>query len=124
MAPVVVPKIISPSASISRIFDNGKSIYKGEEVGEGGYVYAEPGMYGNVALLDIASMHPNSAINLNIFGPYTKNFKELVEARLCIKHKDYKGAGKLFDEKLKPYLDDPEQADALAYALKIAINSV
>ena len=105
-------------------FDAGKSVYKGEEVGEGGYVYAEPGMYGNVALLDIASMHPNSAINLNIFGPYTKNFKELVDARLCIKHKDYKGAEKLFDGKLKPYLKDPEQADALAYALKIAINSV
>ena len=105
-------------------FDAGKSTYKGEEVGEGGYVYAEPGMYGNVALLDIASMHPNSAINLNIFGPYTKNFKELVDARLCIKHKDYKGAEKLFDGKLKPYLKDPEQADALAYALKIAINSV
>ena len=106
------------------IFDAGKSTYKGEEVGEGGYVYAEPGMYGNVALLDIASMHPNSAINLNIFGPYTKNFKELVEARLDIKHKDYKEAGKLFDGKLKPYLENPEQADALAYALKIAINSV
>ena len=24
---------------------------------EGGYVYAEPGMYSNVALLDVASMH-------------------------------------------------------------------
>ena len=106
------------------IFDAGKSTYKGEDVGEGGYVYAEPGMYGNVALLDIASMHPNSAINLNIFGPYTKNFKELVEARLCIKHKDYKKAGELFNGKLKPYLDDPDQASSLAYALKIAINSV
>lgn len=105
-------------------FDAGKSVYKGEEVGEGGYVYAEPGMYGNVALLDIASMHPNSAINLNIFGPYTKNFKELVDARLCIKHKDYKAAEKLFGGKLKPYLKDPEQAESLAYALKIAINSV
>lgn len=105
-------------------FEAGKSIYKGEEVGEGGYVYSEPGMYGNVALLDIASMHPNSAINLNIFGPYTKNFKELVDARLLIKHKDYESAGKLFGGKLKPYLDDPEQATALAYALKIAINSV
>ena len=37
-------------------------MYRGEEVGEGGYVYSEPGMYGNVALLDIASMHPHSAI--------------------------------------------------------------
>lgn len=35
-------------------YENGVSIYRGEEVGEGGYVYAEPGTYGNVALLDIA----------------------------------------------------------------------
>lgn len=105
-------------------FKNGVSTYKGEEVGEGGYVYAEPGMYTDIALLDIASMHPNSAINLNIFGPYTKNFQELVNARLYIKHGDYNSAGKLFDGKLKPYLKDKDQAKRLAYALKIAINSV
>ena len=105
-------------------FDNGVSTYKGEEVGEGGYVYAEPGMYGNVALLDVASMHPNSAINLNIFGPYTKNFEELVNARIAIKHGDYDEAGKYFDGKLKPYLESKDQAESLAYALKIAINSV
>lgn len=102
----------------------GKSTYRGEEVGEGGYVYAEPGMYTDVALLDIASMHPNSAINLNIFGPYTKNFKQLVEARIAIKHKEYDRAGKMFDGKLAKYLKDESQATALAYALKIAINSV
>ncbi len=38
------------------IYDHGKSLYWGEAVGEGGYVYAEPGMYGHVALLDIASI--------------------------------------------------------------------
>lgn len=40
-------------------FDKFKrlSTYRGEEVGEGGEVYAEPGMYFYVALLDIASMH-------------------------------------------------------------------
>ena len=36
-------------------YENGVSTYKGEEVGEGGYVYAEPGIHKNVALLDIAS---------------------------------------------------------------------
>ena len=105
-------------------YEFGKSTYKGEEVGEGGYVYSEPGMYKDVALLDIASMHPNSAINLNIFGPYTKNFQELVQARIFIKHGDYEAAGKLFGGKLKPYLKDKDQAKTLAYALKIAINSV
>lgn len=106
------------------VYDNGTSTYKGEVVGEGGYVYAEPGIYHNVALLDIASMHPTSAINLNIFGPYTKNFEDLVNARLFIKHGDYDAAGSLFDGKLKPYLTDKEKAKSLSGALKTAINSV
>lgn len=111
------------------IFDdtkpNGeKSTYRGEFVGEGGYVYSEPGMYTNVALLDIASMHPHSAIALNVFGPYTENFKQLVNTRILIKHGDYEEAGKMFSGKLARYLTDKEQATSLAYALKIAINSV
>ena len=105
-------------------FENGTSTYKGEIVGEGGYVYAEPGMYRNVKTFDIASMHPSSAIALNIFGPYTKNFEDLVKARLYIKHEDYESAGKLFDGKLKPFLTDKKKAKALAGALKTAINSV
>jgi DNA polymerase elongation subunit (family B) len=43
----------------------GKSLISWRGPGEGGYVYAEPGMYENVALLDIASMHPTSLIELN-----------------------------------------------------------
>ena len=106
------------------VFENGKSTYKGEIVGEGGYVYSEPGMYWNVTTFDIASMHPSSAIALNIFGPYTKNFEDLVQTRLFIKHGDYDSAAQLFDGKLKPYLDDKKKAKALANALKTAINSV
>lgn len=103
----------------------GKSIYRGEDPGEGGYVYAEPGMYWNVALLDIASMHPNSLIQLNLFGDiYTMRFSEIVQARLLIKHKQYDEAKKILDGKLAKYLDNPEEAKALANALKTAINSV
>ena len=106
-------------------YDAGKSMYRDEDVGLGGYVYAEPGVYRNVALLDIASMHPSSIIAENLFGDkYTGRFKDIVQARILIKHKDYEGAGKLFDGKLKPYLADADQAKALAGALKIAINSV
>ena len=105
-------------------FDHGKSTYRGEETGEGGYVYSEPGMYSNVALLDIASMHPTSIECLNLFGPYTKNFSNIKQARIYIKHKDFESAGKLFGGKLAKYLVDPAQAKALSYALKIAINSV
>ena len=106
-------------------FENGKSTYRGEEVGEGGYVYAEPGMYGNIALLDIASMHPSSIIAEELFGPeYTKRFQEIKDARVAIKHKDFEKARKMLGGALAKYLTDEDSADALAQALKIAINSV
>lgn len=105
-------------------FVNGKNIYRGTDVGKGGYVYAEPGMYGNIALLDVASMHPHSAINLNAFGEYTQHFKDLVDARIAIKRKDFDKARKMFGGKLAPYLDDETTAKNLTQALKIAINSV
>ncbi len=106
-------------------FDRGKSHYQGELVGEGGYVYAEPGIYENVVLLDVESMHPTSIRVLDLFGPeYTKRFNELLEARLAIKHEDMETAGKMLDGALKPYITDPEGADALSYALKIVINIV
>ena len=101
-----------------------KSTYRGEEVGEGGYVYSEPGIYGNVALLDIASMHPSSIVAENLFGPYTQRFKDILEARIAIKHKDFDKARKMLDGKLAPYLKDEKMAKDLAGALKIAINSV
>ena len=107
------------------IFENGKSTYRGEEVGEGGYVYAEPGIYGNVALLDIASMHPSSIVAENLFGDeYTKRFKDILEARIAIKHKDFDSARKMLGGVLAKYLTDEASASDLAQALKIAINSV
>ena len=106
------------------IFEEGHSSYRGEDPGEGGYVYSEPGMYTNVALLDIASMHPNSLINLNAFGPYTNNFKQLLDARLAIKHKDFDSAKQMLNGALEPYLQSEDQAKDLSYALKIVINSV
>lgn len=101
----------------------GKSSYLGEDPSEGGYVYSEPGVYEDVSLLDIVSMHPTSAINLNVFGPYTKNFEELKQARVYVKHRNFEEAGKMLGGVLKPYLKE-ETADALAYALKIVINIV
>lgn len=105
-------------------YEFGKSIYQGEDPSEGGYVYAKPGVYENVALLDVESMHPRSIITLNYFGPYTKNFEDLVDARLAIKHKDFDKAGDLFGGKLKPFLKDESTSKNLSYALKIAINIV
>lgn len=106
-------------------YDHGKSLYRGEDPKEGGYVYAEPGIYRNVALLDIASMHPSSIIAENLFGDtYTARFKELLDARLAIKHKDYEKAKTMLGGKLEKYLTDKDSAKALSQALKIAINSV
>lgn len=105
-------------------FENGKSEYRGEDPKEGGYVYAEPGMHSNVALLDVASMHPNSLINMNMFGPYTKNYKDLMDARLAIKHKEFDRAKNMLGGILGKYLKNEADADDLSYALKIVINIV
>lgn len=116
-----------------------KSTYRGEVVGEGGYVYAEPGMYENVLVLDVASMHPSTIARTNYFGPYTKTYVDIMNARLAIKDaasafekgEDQKGdelleqARGMFDGRLKPYLKtrDPKKLKALADALKLVINS-
>ncbi len=103
----------------------GKSTYRGEEVGEGGYVYAEEGIYVDVALLDIASMHPTSIECLNLFGGrYTKRFSEIKQARVAIKHHDDKTARTLLDGALVPFLEEGVDYEALSFALKIVINSV
>lgn len=103
---------------------SGKSIYKGQDPGEGGFVYAEPGMHYQVALLDVASMHPSSMDNENIFGDYTQRFRDIKEARLAIKHKDFDKLKVLLDGVLMDYVGTDEEMDTLATALKLVINSV
>ena len=100
------------------------NMFMDTDLGFGGYVYAEPGMYGNVALLDIASLHPNSIRAMNCFGDYTEHFTDILDARVAIKHNDYETARKMFGGRLEPYLRDESTAKDLAQALKIAINSV
>jgi len=116
-----------------------KSTYRGEVVGEGGYVYAEPGMYENVALLDVASMHPTSIEQLNLFGDeYTKKFCGIKNARLALKHADEakkKEEAESFEKHieevrgvldgiLEKYLDDEGNFGPLSDALKLVINSI
>ena len=110
-------------------FENGVSTYRGETVGEGGYVYSEPGMYGNIALLDIASMHPHSVIAECLFGAtFTKRFKEIVDGRVSIKHEAWDVVNNMLDGILTPYIqkviDGEMTSKDLANALKTAINSV
>ena len=106
-------------------FENGVSTYMGEIVGEGGYVYAEPGMYENVGLFDIANMHGASIVALNYLGPYTKTYADIREARNAIKHGELDAARGLLDGILAPFLDDPDlDTKALSNALKTALNSL
>jgi len=105
-------------------FAMGKSTYKGEDPSEGGYVYAEPGIYENVAVLDVASMHPTSIEILNCFGEYTPRYTELRHARVAIKRGEFDRAREMLDGKLSPFLEDESTAEALSYALKIVINIV
>lgn len=104
-------------------YENGKSTYRGEEVGEGGWVYAEPGYYENVALLDVASMHPHSLIALKCFGEkYTARFQDIVKGRMAVKHHDVEAAKRYLGEDAGALIGQNDAA--LAFALKIAINSV
>ena len=122
-----------------------KSIYMGEDPSEGGFANCpQPGVYFNVGLFDVASMHPHSAIALKIFGDtITKRYENLVEARVAIKHikkigdDAYNEALKRMDqirdgssEVIKDILtglsgdDLKKKCKAIANALKTAINSV
>lgn len=110
-------------------YEFGKSTYRDEEVGEGGYVYAEPGIYLDVALLDIASMHPHSLIAECLFGvKFTTAFRDIVEGRVSIKHEAWDIVDNMLDGKLRPYIrkviNGEMTSDELANALKTAINSV
>ena len=107
----------------------GKSTYRGIEVGEGGYVYHKPGMYSNVALLDVASMHPHSLITEILLGlKYTTVYYQLVEARVSIKHEDWAALETILEGKLMPYVAKVQAGELsskdLSTALKTASNSV
>ena len=105
-------------------FEFGKSMYMGDEIGEGGRVYSSPGIWEDVWDGDIASQHPHSAIAEVLFGPkFTKIFEDLVEGRVAIKHKDFEAAGGMLRGVLKPWLTE-EYASGLAQALKIVINAI
>ena len=110
-------------------YEFGKSTYRGEEVGEGGCVRAEQGIHTLVALLDVASMHPHSALMEVIFGvEFTRAFYDIVYGRVHIKHKAWDKVNNMLNGKLTPYIQKviagEMKAKDLANALKIAINSV
>lgn len=100
------------------------NFYRGVELGYGGYVYSDPGIYSNVALLDVQSLHPHSAKELNVWGDYTKVANDILDARLAIKHHNYETAKNVLNGAFAPFLNSDEDADRLQKALKIIINSL
>lgn len=102
---------------------NGKNMYRGVDLGKGGYVYHQCGIYTNVALIDIQSMHPHSIISLNAFGEYTQHFKDMLDARVAIKHGEFDRARTMMGGKLSQFLDDESKAKDLSNALKTCLNS-
>lgn len=110
-------------------YEFGKSTYRDIVIGEGGYVESIPGMYGNVALLDIAAMHPSSAIAEELFGAiYTLRYAELKQARVHIKHENWEPLNDMLGGALAPYIQKVKDGEItskdLSNALKTAINSV
>jgi energy-coupling factor transporter ATP-binding protein EcfA2 len=106
-------------------YDAGKSSYRGECPGEGGLVYAEPGMYKNVGLYDVGGMHPTSVIELNLFGDrYTRKYSDIFKTRIAVKHKDFETAKTMLDGVVAKYLGDKSVAKDMANALKLALNQV
>lgn len=111
------------------LYSFGKSSYKNEDdVGEGGRVWAKPGLYGRTLVFDVTSMHPHSCMAEWHFGPYTEKLCDLVYGRVYIKHEDWNAINDILDGKLSPYVEKIKNGEIsskdLAYALKIAINSV
>ncbi len=104
-------------------FENGVSTYKGMVTGEGGRVYAEPGMHTKVAILDIASQHPTSIEQENLFGRYTKNYSDLKKGRIAIKHKDFDTLKTLLGGKLIPFIEEA-RGDNPRFTLKDVSNGL
>jgi energy-coupling factor transporter ATP-binding protein EcfA2 len=114
---------ISTYSALTNQEHQGGMLFPDEKVGEGGYVWAQPGMYDNVLYMDVASMHPTSLEEMNLFGKYTSRYSDLKNARVLIKQGKLKEAGEMFGGRLAKHLKETD-SEALSYALKIALNIV
>ena len=101
-----------------------RSYYRGHYVGEGGFVWSDPGMYANVITFDVESEHPHSACAEYLFGKYTQNFYDILQSRLAIKHEDFEKAKTMFGGRLAPFLGEGADPKGISSAEKIAINAV
>lgn len=105
-------------------FDRYKgSSYMGLNPSNGGYVYSQPGVYKRAVELDLKSMHPTSAVQLNYFGRFTPSYKALMDVKFHLSDGDLKAASKSIPL-LADILSDPStNVDTIIKAVKRAINS-
>lgn len=104
------------------------NFFRGIDIGRGGYVYSNPGMYGRAVTEDSASHHPSSIEQLNLFGKQTKRYSDLKKARYAIKHKDFDTVRTMFDGTLAKYFTGSEDqlkanAKAISTAFKLVLNA-
>lgn len=104
------------------------NFFRGIDIGRGGYVYSNPGMYARCVTKDSASHHPSSIEQLNLFGKQTKRYSDLKKARYAIKHKDFDSVRNMFDGKLAKYFTGSEEqlksnAKAVSTAFKLILNA-
>lgn len=101
------------------------NMFKEEDVGKGGLVWANPGMKGPTITLDSSSHHPSSIIALNLFGKYTPRYKDLLTTKNLLKHKKTDELMTMFDGKLQKWLQNADKSifKGLTKAIKLALNS-
>lgn len=127
----------------AKIGSHHKTVYLGEDPGEGGYKIGYPGVYSDVTLFDVESMHPHSERAMKNWGPIVdERFGALLEGRLAVKHikrygdesfnsaisymNDLKpGLGDSLSDRLKGLDGDDFKriTKSISNALKTAINS-
>lgn len=67
-----------------------ENVLKKDAFGNWQPIESNNGLYLDVTSLDIDSMHPNSAIQENYFGKYTKNYQDILEMKeLCSSYNSF-----------------------------------
>lgn len=105
-------------------FENGKSTYRGFDVGEGGFVFSREGIYYDVPCWDITSMHLHSILTEVLFGAeFTRRLYEIVRARVEIKHENWDAVREMMDGALSEYVDQIESGEIRAKDLSNGLKT-
>lgn len=103
------------------------NMFRGVDMGKGGYVYNNPGMYFRAVTRDSASHHPSSIEALNLFGKQTPRYSRLKTGRYALKHNEIEKAKVIFDGELDDFFKDEDDVESVVETLqasfKLGLNS-